>query len=73
MGYKKCIRVFSFVYFCRNSLQLVYILDGLMDGYFVFYISQIDEDFFVMLVWRCNKFQNFFFIGKFIKFYRMKL
>lgn len=47
----------------RNSLQSVYILDGLMDGYPVPYISQTDEDPFVMLAWRCNKLQNFSLIG----------
>lgn len=55
------------IFFFRNSLQSVYILDGLMDGYPVPYISQTDEDPFVMLAWRCNKLQDFSLLGKLIK------
>lgn len=56
-----CKRVFSSVYLCRNSLQSVYILDGLMDGYPVPYISQTDEDPFVMLAWRCMSVGEMFY------------
>lgn len=67
-----CKRVFSSVYLCRNSLQSVYILDGLMDGYPVPYISQTDEDPFVMLAWRCNKLQDFSLIGELVAPYCKK-
>lgn len=67
-----CTRVFSSVYLCRNSLKSVYILDGLMDGYPVPYISQTDEDPFVMLAWRCNKLQDFSLIGKLVAPYHVK-
>ena len=48
----------------RHSLESVYIIDGLLNGYPVPYITNTDEDPFVMLAWRCYKLKHFSLIGK---------
>ncbi|KAK3097965.1 hypothetical protein FSP39_014870 [Pinctada imbricata] len=47
----------------RDSLESVYILDGLMEGYPLDYTVETDEDPFVMLAWRCYKLKHFTLIG----------